>query len=442
VGGGGHGGGSAGGFGGGRGGAGGGGGRGGATGGTAGGGRGGGGSVSSLNNPYNQARSIVPLLPKSPVTNQEVLYALASGTGGFVIVNTNDLLGGMQKIGREQNEYYILGYTPDQESKEGACHTLKVKIDRGGTNVRARTGYCNDKPVDLLAGTSVEKELEARAGAASPGNVHASMELPFFYTAPNTARVNVAMEIPAADLKFEKVKGKNHAEVNVLGIAYAAGDHSVASKFSDTVKLDFENKKELEEFQSKPLHYDSQFDLASGQYTVTVVFSSGGASFGKMEKPLAIEPYDSKKFGLSGIALSKNIRRVSDLDVALDAALVENKTPLVSSGMQLVPYGANTFKKTEPAALYVEIYDPLLTEKNVPKVGLQLKIVDPKSGQQKLDTGFVSMANNVRAGNAVVPVGLKLPLDNLSPGVYRAEVKAIDTAGNASIVRAAEFAVE
>jgi hypothetical protein len=175
---------------------------------------------------------------------------------------------------------------------------------------------------------------------------------------------------------------------------------------------------------------------------VTVVFSSGGASFGKLEMPLAIDAYDSKKFGLSGIALSKTIHRVSDLDVALDAVLVENKTPLVCSGMQLVPYGANTFKKAEPAALYVEIYDPLLAEKNVPKIGLQLKIVDPKSGQPKVDTGFMSMANNVHAGNAVVPVGLKLPLENLTPGVYRAEVKAIDTAGNASVVRAAEFAVE
>ena len=47
---------------------------------------------------------------------QQALYALANGTGGFVIVNTNDLLSGMEKIGKEQNEYYILGYAPSREN--------------------------------------------------------------------------------------------------------------------------------------------------------------------------------------------------------------------------------------------------------------------------------------------------------------------------------------
>ena len=44
--------------------------------------------------------------------NQSALYMLAEGTGGFVIVNTNDLLGGMEKIAREQNQYYIIGFSP------------------------------------------------------------------------------------------------------------------------------------------------------------------------------------------------------------------------------------------------------------------------------------------------------------------------------------------
>jgi VWFA-related protein len=400
-------------------------------------------NVTGMNNPYSQARSIVPPLPPSTMANQAVLYQLASGTGGFVIVNTNDLLGGLQKIDKEQNEYYVLGYTPDVDATDGSCHTLKVKVDRGGTIVRSRSGYCNDKPLDLLAGTSTGKELEARVAGAGAGNVAASMELPFFYTAPNTARVSVALEIPSGAFKFEKTKGKFHSEVNVLGIAYSAADNTVAAKFSDTVKLEFENKKELEAFQSKPMHYDSQFNVASGQYKLKVVFSSGGASFGKTEMPLTIDPFDSKKFGLSGIAFSKDVRRVSDLDVSLDTVLLENKTPLVSSGLELTPTGSNTFSKAGPAAVYVEIYDPLLlAEKDTPKVGLQMRIVDRKTGDQKLDTGFISMAPHIRPGNSVVPCGLKVPVDTLAPGMYRAELKAVDTAGNASVVRAADFVVE
>ena len=78
--------------------------------------------------------------------------ALASGTGGFPILNSNDLLAGLQKIAKEQDQYYLLGYAPT-DSAEGSCHTLKVKVERSGETVRARSGYCNVKPADVLAET-------------------------------------------------------------------------------------------------------------------------------------------------------------------------------------------------------------------------------------------------------------------------------------------------
>ncbi len=43
----------------------------------------------------NRAR-IIPQLPPSVTTNQQILAALADGTGGFSIFNTNDLLGGLR----------------------------------------------------------------------------------------------------------------------------------------------------------------------------------------------------------------------------------------------------------------------------------------------------------------------------------------------------------
>ncbi|MBV8072840.1 MAG: hypothetical protein JO270_23255 [Acidobacteriaceae bacterium] len=376
------------------------------------------------------------------VSRQELLYALASGTGGFVIVNTNDLTGGLEKIANEQNEYYVLGYSPSDDPEEGSCHQLKVKVDRGGTEVRARTGYCTEKPLDLLAGTPTEKTLEARVFSPAAGNVKASMETPFFYTGPNTARVNVSMEISPDGLKFEKEKGKFRSEMHVLGVAYGP-DGSVAAKFSDTIKLEVDGKKELEDFKEKPVFYAKQFDIASGNYLFKVAFTSAGDTFGKLQAPLIVEPYDNKKFGLSAIALSDRMSRLSNLDAGLDAQLLEDVVPLVAEGVQIQPSGSNVFKKGSPAAVYVEIYDPLLASANAPpKVGLQLRVIDPKTGQSKVDTGFMNMANFAKAGSPIMPVGLKLPDDTLGPGTYKLEAKAMDTAGNTSVVRTADFVLQ
>jgi hypothetical protein len=358
-----------------------------------------------------------------------------------VIVNTNDLLGGLDRIANEQNEYYVLGYSPGEADEDGACHELKVKIDRGGTNVRSRTGYCDTRPADLLAGTAKGRDLEGRAAGSAAGNVGAKMQSAFFYTAPNTARVDVAMEIPSDALKFQKEKGKMHAEMNVLGIAYNQ-DGGVAAKFSDTLKMEFQNKKEVEQFQEKPLRYETQFDVASGKYTLKVVFSAGGEGFGKLESPLSVDAYDSKSFSISAVAMSRDLRKVNDLETNLDAALLADKTPLIAEGMQLTPAASNVFDKNGMGAFYLEIYEPSMVGENAPKVGLQMVVIDKKTNEHKIDTGFVNMAQYSRPGNPVIPVGLRVPAKELAAGFYRVEFKAADSTGHVSAVRTADIEVQ
>src|SRR5712671_5557659 len=407
-------------------------------GGRSGGGVGGGGYNPGLYSPYSQPRQIVPQFPSSASDNQQVLYQLAQGTGGFVILNTNDMLGGLQRIANDQNQYYLLGYKP-AVSAEGSCHTLKVKVERGGTNVRARSGYCNAKPVDLLAGNPIEKDLESRAGGDMKGNITALMRAPFFYTSPNTAQIHLAVEVPSAAFKFEKVKGKQHAAINILGIAYKP-DGSIAARFSDTANLDFDGKKEVEEFQKQAFRYENQFGIACGEYKLKVVFSSGNDSFGKLEAPLLIDSYQGKEFSISAVALSNRVQRAADVSGDLDGQLLEDRTPLVVQGIQISPSASNHFRKTDTAAVYAEVYEPLLKDANPPDVGYELIVIEVKSGQEKVHVG--SRTPKGKAGDPVIPLGLKLPVASLDPGAYRVQLRAMDSAGNASKTRVADFEVE
>ena len=387
---------------------------------------------------YDQSRLLIPTIP-NVMDNQQILYQLAQGTGGFVIVNSNDLLGGMQKIAKEQTEYYVLGYAP-AASEEGSCHVLKVKVERNGTVARWRTGYCNVKPTDMLAGKPEEKQAENRITGSQPGTIAASMLAPYFYTSVNTARVNLAIEVPPNTIKFEKQKGKLHATVNVFGFAYKL-DGTVAARFSDSLNLNFEDKKQLEEFNSKPFHYDTQFDVASGHYNLKVVFNSQGAeTFGKLEVPLVIDPYDGKQFSLSAVALSKDIHPVSQMGLTLDATLLEDRTPLVAQGLQLIPSGSDQFKKTDRAAVYLEIYAPALAGPDPPKIGVKMVVVDRKTGEKKIDSG--GLAGDAKVGSPLVPVGLRLPVGELPPGSYRLELKGVDSTGNATQPRTVDFEVQ
>jgi len=421
---------------------------GGTSGGKGGTGTGGGGGNTNLNNsilnpntlnPFNQSRNLISPFPPSATTNQQVLFALADGTGGFVIINTNDLLGGLEKISKEQDQFYLLGYTPP-ESKEGSCHFLKVKLDRPGAQVRFRNGYCNVRPTDALGGNEVEKDLENRVSGTAAGTPGAVMQAPFFYSSSNTARVDVALNIPSDIIKFEKVHGKLHADFNILAIAYRP-DGSVAARFSDNKKIEVENKKEVQAFGEKPYYYDGQFDIGAGKYTLKAAFNSGGGSFGKIEMPLNIEPYDSKQFGLSALAISSDLHRVADVSNDLDAVLLEGHTPMIAAGYQFTPAAAYRFKTTDHAALYAEIYEPHVTDKTVPVVGVQMRILDRKTKESKQDSGLFSVNKEIRAGSPMIPVGLKIPLDQLRPGSYTAEVKSVDSLSNTK-TRTVDFDVE
>ncbi len=180
------------------------------------------------------------------------------------------------------------------------------------------------------------------------------------------------------------------------------------------------------------MHYENQFDVASGKYNLKVVFASSGESFGKVEMPLAVDPYDAKQFSMSGVALSKEVRKASDLGTGLDALLLEDRVPLIANGLQLVPYGADRFKKTDLTAFYVELYEPLMvtTQPVPPVVAFEVRVMDAKTGEQKADTGLVRVQLPTQTGSPTIPHGAKIPTESLNPGNYKVEIKAVDDGGH------------
>ncbi|HXF11780.1 MAG TPA: hypothetical protein VN517_01405, partial [Terriglobales bacterium] len=79
-------------------------------------------------------------------------------------------------------------------------------------------------------------------------------------------------------------------------------------------------------------------------------------------------------------------------------------------------------------------------ESNPPQIGLQYAIVDTKTGQAKISTGIPKVSDG--SGRAVLPLGLKVPVDKLDAGSYRLELRALDSLGNKSPIRAADFVVD
>jgi VWFA-related protein len=66
--------------------------------------------------------------------------SLAADTGGLVL-QTNDLLAGLERVAQESRVYYLLGYAPTNTKRDGRYRKIQVKVHRDDVQVRARKGY-------------------------------------------------------------------------------------------------------------------------------------------------------------------------------------------------------------------------------------------------------------------------------------------------------------
>jgi VWFA-related protein len=74
-------------------------------------------------------------------TGEDGHEMLASGTGGFVVRQTDDVARALDSIARDTSSYYVLGYRPSNVTMDGKFRTIKVVARSTELTVRARQGY-------------------------------------------------------------------------------------------------------------------------------------------------------------------------------------------------------------------------------------------------------------------------------------------------------------
>jgi hypothetical protein len=364
--------------------------------------------------------------------------AIATGTSGEVIPISDDLPERLADLVRQQDEAYLIGYVPPN-APEGSCHTLRVKVDIRGVETRARQEYCTEKRPDVVSGRIAGAALAART-AGNSGALAPTMQLPYFYTGTNRAVVHVTLQVVPAGMKFTKDQGTLHGQIALVGTATRA-DGATAGRFADTVKVDMPDQKQADAFVKAPWNYEHYFTLASGKYNFDMAVGTGDNSAGKVDAPLEIAPWAAGSFGISGIALSREVHRVDgSADSASGGPALEGRAPLMAQGVRVVPSPSVRFARGEHVYFYTEIYDPSLNAATAAaSLDIQYRVIDRQSGQVKEDSGMVSVANYVRPGNTVVPVATTLPVADLAAGEYRLEISAAHAGAPEAVTKAVDF---
>ncbi len=373
---------------------------------------------------------------------------------------------------------YLIGYAPPP-LKVGECHTIRVVVPGHEVDL-TRNLYCREESVSQKT-TSENSLIYNRMRSFSTSGKRGSFDVsvqPFVFWSSGVLSLIGGTgaasnpELPAAgftyvvevhdsralasiDLATDFVLpregwdvwhclDKNPDALYVLGTVYK--DVTVVRQFGGKYACSKETPAGFANFYravgasfSTPTRFDTQVDLAPGDYKLSVVVYDGN-KFGRTETPLHVEALASQNLTMSDIVLSSFVRDASwvpRLAAEVSPAPII-PTPLVSNNIQFFPEAQTQVRQGGALFVYFEIYQPELKEgRTAPSY--VVSITNRKTGTRVMDTGPISAADFVVPGNIVIPVGLKLDTRKLVPGTYLVQVRALDSSGRHSEWRPAGF---
>jgi VWFA-related protein len=145
--------------------------------------------------------AVYPIDPRDPYNagllapGIDSMNLFAGGTGGQAFYNISDLVTAMRTVVEDSEATYSLGFYPTDVTLDGKYHSLRVKVDRKGVDLRYRKGYVasderppseqkrkesmNDIFNTPLEATAVGIRAMAVRDPARPGNYQLELRLNF-----------------------------------------------------------------------------------------------------------------------------------------------------------------------------------------------------------------------------------------------------------------------
>src|SRR5688572_22172383 len=282
---------------------------------------------------------------------QESLRVMASATGGFAAVNRNDLDTAFDRIVSENSSYYLLGFYPENDRRNGRLRKLDVRVKRPGLQVRARNGYYEPRgrvptapprPAIGVAPAIADALGSPIPTAGVPMKVFAAA---FKGAAPNAA-VAITIEMDVSGLNFVEKDGTFTERVEV---AYVALDVSGKAFPGSTHAVDLAMKPDtFERVKARGFRVLSKMDLPPGRYQLRVAAGNAGGKVGSVLYDLEVPDFYKGALAMSGVALTARSAR--------EVATIRPKDPLADL-LPGPPTAAREFARGDILALFAEFYE-------------------------------------------------------------------------------------
>jgi VWFA-related protein len=363
------------------------------------------------------------------------LRTLADFTGGFAVVNTNDFATAFDRIVSDNSSYYLLGYYPANDRRDGRTRKIDVRIRRSGAQVFARKDYIEPRgrppavpPPAVAAGTSVALRDVINSPLPLSGLTMSTSAAAFKGAAPN-ASVSIVIEARGRDLNLKNENGKYIGNLELSVSAFdRAGKFKVGERPTVTFGLRPETYTRVNELGVRVL---TRLQLPPGRYQLRVGGLSGEAGLrGSVFYELEIPDFSKEPFTMSGLLLtSPSASRV----------VTARPDPLLEGLLPGPPTTIREFQVGEEIALFTEVYDNQLTPRHM--VDITTNVLTDE-GRVVFTASDTRSSDELEGKPGGYGYSARVPLKDLAPGLYVLKVEARTRLGNTEpISRQVQFRI-
>jgi VWFA-related protein len=396
----------------------------------------------------NSAENLLTLMSERRTelfNTQQGLVYLAQQTGGFAVLNNNDLSGGVRKILDDQS-YYLIGYQPDADTfdpKTRRFNKLTVKVKRDGLNVRYRSGFFNvqEERIAQMTTTGKQTPSEQISNALASPFAASGIALRLNTIFGNDLKgsfVRSLLHVDARDLKFtEEADGSKKAVFDVLAISF--GDNGqivdqIGKSYSFNVKSAAYEKILKEGF----VYYFSFPVKKPGAYQFRVAIRDNATEkVGSASQFIEVPDLKKNRVTLSGIVLENFTPQQwqaysSDAPKTVGAASVDLSTnPMNDTSLR-------KFKRGTILRYGYEIYNAKLDALGRPSLTAQVRVF--RDGKLILDGAknqldLLGQTDRER----IKTVGALSLGGEMEPGDYILQIVIIDGLANEKQRTASQF---
>ncbi len=351
---------------------------------------------------------------------QDSLRVLADQTGGFASINSNDFTTAFDRIQKDNSAYYVLGYYPTNERRDGRFRKIDVRVNRPGVEVRFRKGYMAPRgkapaaaAVDVKEGTPpVLREL-LDSPLPIPGLRLTTTAAAFRGTGAN-ASISLVVQADGRDLSFKEKDGKFEEALDMAVIAVDESGGKTKGGIHHELNMPLQPAT-YQQVSRSGLRITSRMDLPPGRYQLRVgLFEHNGRRAGSVHYDLDVPDFGAAPLAMSGVLLTSSL-------AGQVRTAVGNPNDDLRKALPGPPTVSREFRSGEELALLAEVYD---NEGKTPhKVDITTALLSDDGREVYKHEDERSSAE---LGGASGGYGhtARIPLRGLAPGLYVLKIEA------------------